>query len=141
MLKLITGAVFPYLRFAPWILMGLAVMWALWERDDRKDAELALANQKTQIVTDANNAWVKVDKAREGFDEQVAVGLAKINEKQRQMEATIDDYRKAVAADPGGRVLLTPAERAALRLLSSRAADNPAGGGAVRGADAPAPMR
>lgn len=128
------------LKAAPWILIGLAVTWAVLERNGRKDALLANEIQKNQALADANAAWARVGKAQEAFDEQVAAGLAILNQKQREMEATVEDYRKAVAADPGGRVLLTPAELGALRMLASPRRDQ-AGGSAVRSSNTPAPVR
>lgn len=128
------------LKAAPWVLLALAVVWAGLERNGRQNAVLALSEQKNQYLEDANKTWRKVADAQEAYDAQVAAGLAKLNEKQRQMEATIEDYRKAVAADPGGKVRLTPAELAALRMLASPAGDK-ARGGAVSGADAPSRLR
>ena len=128
------------LKAAPWVLLGLAVTWAVLERNGRKDALIANEAQKNQSLSDANQAWSRVGKAQEEFDEQVAKGLAALTQKQRDMESTVEDYRKAVASDPGGRVLLTPAELAALRLLTAPRRDQ-AGRGAVRSPNASAPVQ
>ena len=105
------------IKAAPYAGLALALAWGAYERNGWQNAERRLLEQQNKYLVAANEAWSKVNRAREDFDAEVASGLAKINEKQRQLDGTIDDYRKAVAADPTGRTALTDRERQRLRLL------------------------
>ena len=130
------------LKLAPYAVIAGALAWGAWERDGRQRAEKRLVEQQNQQLRDANEAWAKVNTLRGEFDEQVAAGLAKLNETQRRLDGTIEDYRRAVASDPGGRVLLTDRERQRLRMLVGQPpAGLEAGGNPVRASDAPAPVR
>lgn len=137
MISLATG-----LKLAPYAGLALALAWGAYERNGWQNAERRLLEQQNKYLVAANEAWNKVNTLRLEFDEEVASGLAKINEKQRQLDGTIDDYRKAVASDPTGRTALTDRERQRLRLLVGQppASLDPAAG-AVRTPDASAPVR
>lgn len=129
------------LRLAPWALIVLVGIWGAWERDGWQRAERRIVEQQVKILTDANDTYRKVGEIAEAMDAQIAAGLAKFNESQRKIQALNDDYAKAVRSDANSKVALTPAERAALRMLSQGAVRDKAGGGAVQPADAPAPVR
>lgn len=130
------------LKLAPYAALAGALAWGAYERNGWQNAERRLLEQQNKYLVAANEAWSKVNRAREDFDAEVASGLAKINEKQRQLDGTIDDYRKAVAADPTGRTALTDRERQRLRLLVGQppASLDPTAGN-VRTPNALAPVR
>ena len=137
MISLATG-----LKLAPYAALAAALAWGAYERNGWQSAERRLLEQQNKYLVAANEAWNKVNNIRLAFDEDVAAGLAKINAKQRQLDGTIDDYRKAVASDPTGRTALTDRERQRLRLLVGQppASLDPAASN-VRTSDAPAPVR
>ena len=130
------------LKAGPYAALALALAWGAYERNGWQNAERRLLEQQNTYLKAANEAWNKVNTIRLEFDEDVAAGLAKINAKQRQLDGTIDDYRKAVASDPTGRTALTDRERQRLRLLVGQppASLDPAASN-VRTSNAPAPVR
>lgn len=123
------------LRLAPWALFALAIGWAVWERDGWQGAERRLVELKNEHLLEANTAWGKVERAREAFDAEIAKGLAVYNQKVRELDVLNDSYAKAVRADVASKISLTPAQRAALRLLEQPAAADAPAGNTVRPAD------
>lgn len=114
--------------------IGLGVAYGV-EKNWRKDAEKAVVEQQNRYLKDANEQWGKVAEARNQFDEAVRDGIGKMRVLQDSITAGSAEFQKLVAADPGGKVLLTPAELAALRVLASRRAGQQAGGTNLRPAN------
>jgi len=135
---------------APWLLrnwklvaVGVVLVGALsvatCEHIGRLDAEKALADQKTQILEDANEAWAEREKKRQAFEKEVREGLAKLTTAMTAARANNDTFKRQVNSNVANQTPLSAADLLDLQLLES--GSGKAGGDSVRPAGAPSDLR
>lgn len=130
-----------------WLLPTIGLLGALgWgglQYLDRVDAEKALADQQRKTLQDANDAWRDLNEKREAFEHEVREGLGRLNATVDGLRAANRQFQERVKSNANSNRALDPAERDALGLLAvpGRADGEPAGGSAVRPADAPPRLR
>lgn len=131
----------PYLTQGLGVALVLSLAWGAYERDGWQRSERKYLTLKNAHLEDANKTWKKVGEAQENFDAQVAEGLAKLNDKRREVEGAYDAYMAAVLRSSSGKIPLAPDELSALKLLGGQTAGNSPGGSTVRATQPPAPVR
>lgn len=123
------------------ILAVLALAaWGGWQYLGRVEAEKALADQKLQVLQDANATWEELARKQREFQDEVRAGFASLQKETERLRADNAAFQARVNANANSKRALDPVERAALGMLSNPGSDK-AGGSAARSSAEPPPVR
>lgn len=123
------------------ILAVIAVgLWGGWQYLGKVEAQNALADQKLQILEDANATWGELARKQREFQDEVRQGFKTLTAETERLRADNAAFQAGVRANANSKRPLDPVERAALGMLAKPGGDQ-AGGGAVRPPAEPPPVR
>jgi len=116
---------------APFAALLAVGAWGGWQFLGRLEAERKIVDMKMQQLEDANATWVELDEKRQRFEEEVLLGLGRLQHQVADLRAANAAFQAKVNANDNSKRALDPVERDALRLLAPVPGQQ-TGGSAVR---------
>lgn len=115
----------------PILAVAAVGLWGGWQYLGKVRAQNALADQKLQILEDANATWGELAKKQREFQDEVRAGFKVLTAETERLRADNAAFQNTVKANANSKRPLDPVERAALGMLANPGGDK-AGGGAGR---------